>query len=360
MSKEIEGAVPQKFTISQQRKIVAAEEILKKNGLSRFIPTQNCIFCPGSRVFSTPFRSVLARHLTKKHQALERALEQAGQIWETLSKEQATLCQIHSINLDYLKVEENSSSESDHSDNDANDQDLEPLSEPEQEIEEEADPQSNDDIIKEQIPKPLHECNDCGQKFTSPVLLKKHKERYCRLEIQCEHCSRLFKIKEGEPSRRFTKRVHKHRVRCLVSPKRLKPSSSKCESCGKVFANSRVLNQHVKRCSIVHECQGCGKVFKTNHSKRKHEGKCRAVKKLQKSLSKVPDQKFDKSTPRNSKYRFILPKGSDIVTQDEIEIKDEPVVGDVTESCDFITVEDYEYNPVIVDGDEAASKLNQL
>ena len=350
MSQDAEGAVPKKFTILQQRRMVATEETLKKNGLSRFIPAQNCIFCPGSIAFSTPFRSILARHLMKKHQSIDRAIEQAGQIWETLSSEQDTLCQIHNINLDYLKVDEKSSSESDESGNEADDQDSEPLTEPEEEIEEErveSAPESNDDIIKEQIPEPVHECIDCSQKFASAVTLKRHIARYCRREIQCEHCSRVYKIKEGEPAKKFTKRVHNHRARCLISPRRLnpKPSSFMCEKCSKVFADSRRLKQHNKRCSIVYECQGCGTVYKKNAYKEMHQGKCRAFKRLQKklekSLPKVPGPKLVASaTLRNPKDRFLPPRESDFVAKEEIEVKDEPLVSDVAESCDFIAVED--------------------
>ena len=345
MSACLEGAVAKKFTISQQRRMVAAEDILMKNGLSRFIPTQNCIFCPGSKAFSTPFRGALARHLTKKHQVLDRALEQAGQIWETLSSEQETLCQIHNINLDYLKVDEKSSSESEESGDDADDQGSEPLTEPEHETEdanEEVVPKANDNVLRENVLDAELKCKDCGQKFKSQVQLKTHTRRYCRLEMPCEHCSRVFKIREGEASKMFSRRIQTHRGRCLTSRRRLnpKPSSFMCEKCSKVFAQSRLLKQHYKRCSIVHECEGCGLIFKRNYPKRKHEGKCRAYRKLQRqrALHKTSCPSLVASaTLRSPKKRFAPPRESDFIIKHEIEVKEEPVV-ESAENCEFISV----------------------
>ena len=78
----------------------------------------------------------------------------------------------------------------------------------------------------------------------------------------------------------------------------------------------------------------------------KHEGECLAFE-SQRSMSNMAGQSMVVSaTLRNSEDRFAPPSESDFVTKDQIEVKDEPLVSDHAESCDFISVEDK--NPVSI------------
>ena len=347
MSKEQTAPESETPTISKQRLIVAIEGLLKKKGLLGFTPVQNCAFCPGSKPFSTSSKALFAKHLTKKHRSCGRAKEQASHLWETLVKDQETLCRIHNIAVEDLANNDESSAEEEMSaDEKGESSDLE---EDEDILEEEPSRQEGEGAETEKAPEKKFTCDECGQTFARMSNYMAHINKFCKSELECRFCRKLFTRDEKDTVAVFNRRVLTHQYRCRGG-KPPKPESYMCSLCSKIFKTLKKLNRHLKSCTTVHDCKPCGRVFKTNHSKKKHQAKCRRFKALQKSGSNS-EKKSAKSKPETktsiSSYvpeEFIACENfedTDFVGggdfNDFVEIKDEPLES-VTPNTNIVVV----------------------
>ncbi|XP_068624315.1 gastrula zinc finger protein XlCGF57.1-like [Battus philenor] len=138
------------------------------------------------------------------------------------------------------------------------------------------------DKIKEGVSELI--CDECGERFTSNLLLIKHMRLHTKYSNPCSRCPKIF-------STPLQLEEHAERVHY---PKRLK-----CNKCTKMFSTERMLKIHnstyhvaavCKRCSIQfpskkalrahmnkhepHRCSQCNKNFTNKHTYKFHLKTC--------------------------------------------------------------------------------------